>query len=155
MTFTKTSTCAADMDAIAKDFLHLLETLPQQSQATIIGLSGDLGSGKTTFVQAVARALGIAEPVTSPTFVLEKKYSIPPTAKSIFTHLVHIDAYRLASPTELVTLGFSDITADSAALIFIEWPERLGDLFPPNTPTLFFNHADETTRTITTAKNLL
>ena len=96
----------------------------------------------------MARELGITETVTSPTFVIEKIYEIPASAKSRFKHLIHIDAYRLESPSELARLGFVEIVADSSNLIFIEWPERLGDLLPPTTIRLNFSHVNETTRKI-------
>lgn len=140
-----------DVDNTARDFLKTLENETSSTHATIIGLSGDLGSGKTTFTQAVARALNIKEYITSPTFVIEKIYNISPTAKSRFTRLVHIDAYRLESPQELVAIDFLKIIAEPTNLIFIEWPERLGDLLPSFTKKLVFNFVNETTRSVTSA----
>ena len=81
-----------------------LEKLKAQKEAIVIGLSGDLGSGKTTFVQAVAKELGITEHVTSPTFVIMKKYGIK---HSHFNTLVHIYAYRLDFVAELQPLVFT------------------------------------------------
>src|ERR1700739_2778621 len=81
---------------------------PHEDRATVVTLSGDLGAGKTTFVQAAANALGIEENVTSPTFVIEKIYQLPKKSDvrhRFFKRLVHVDAYRLEGPAELEKLG--------------------------------------------------
>ena len=100
---------------------------PQESGATLVTLSGDLGAGKTAFTKAAARALGIEEMVTSPTFVLEKIYQL--TDQS-FKQLIHIDAYRLESGAELAPLGFDELMKDSGNLVFLEWPEKVEDALP-------------------------
>ena len=92
----------------------------------VIALQGELGAGKTTFVQGVARALGITRPVTSPTFTLVGEY---PGDRML---LVHMDLYRLRSPDDLLTIGFQEYL-DRKALLAVEWPDRAGDLLPPNT----------------------
>lgn len=142
------------MDVAAQDFLAAVTRSRSFKGATVVGLSGDLGSGKTTFSQAVARALGVTETVTSPTFVIEKIYAIQPSQNG-FSRLVHIDAYRLESPTEFTRLGLATILADSSSLLLIEWPERLSTLLPASTPILFFGHVNETTRSIKAVQNLL
>jgi len=92
----------------------------------VIALQGELGAGKTTFVQGLARALGIARPVTSPTFTLVGEY---PGGRLL---LVHMDLYRLRSPDDLLTIGFPEYL-ERKALVAVEWPERAGDLLPPET----------------------
>ena len=101
--------------------------IPHTIGATIVALSGDLGAGKTTFVQGIARALGVTETVTSPTFVLEKIY---PLVDQSFARLIHIDAYRLNSADELHALGWDDIIADRENLVLVEWPEKVADAIP-------------------------
>jgi tRNA threonylcarbamoyladenosine biosynthesis protein TsaE len=96
------------------------------STATIIGLWGNLGAGKTTFTQEFAKVLGINEDVTSPTFVIEKIYS---TEHHIFKRLIHIDAYRLESASELQTLGWDTIVANRENLIVVEWPEKIAAIW--------------------------
>lgn len=86
----------------------------------VIGLSGDLGSGKTTLVQEIALALGVAGPVTSPTFALVQRYDSPGGP------IWHVDAYRLTSRDDLRDLGFAEMLEDPRAVVFVEWPERLG-----------------------------
>jgi tRNA threonylcarbamoyladenosine biosynthesis protein TsaE len=95
-------------------------------QGGVVALQGELGAGKTTFVQGMARALGITRPVTSPTFTLVGEY---PGGSML---LVHMDLFRLRSPDDLLTIGFQEYL-DRRALMAVEWPERAGDLMPPGT----------------------
>ena len=106
--------------------------------AIVVALIGELGAGKTTFVQKFAKALGITEPVLSPTFVILKKYG----------NLVHIDAYRLESAKELEALEIYDLIADPNNVIFIEWADRVKEILPDNSITIHFDHVNETTRKI-------
>ena len=92
-------------------------------QGGVVALQGELGAGKTTFVQGIARALGITRPVTSPTFTLVAEY---PGER---LRLVHLDLYRLRSPDDLLVIGFQEYL-ESGALVAIEWPDRAGDLLP-------------------------
>lgn len=99
-----------------------------RKEATLVGLSGHLGAGKTAFVKAVAAELGISEEVTSPTFVIMKIYDI---SRSSWKRLVHIDAYRLEKREELEALGWESLASDPGNLILVEWPENAGlTLFP-------------------------
>ena len=100
---------------------------PRSHGATVVALSGDLGAGKTTFAQGIARALGVEEQVTSPTFVIEKIYSLQ---NQKFARLIHIDAYRLKDSHELEVLGWKEVSADPENLIIIEWPENISGLVP-------------------------
>lgn len=128
----------------ASDFV---DALPQRhgEHAYIVGLKGELGAGKTTFVQAVAHKLGVEESVTSPTFVIAQSYN---TQHPVFTTLVHIDAYRLAEENK-DTIGFVDIQNDPHALVLVEWPEHLPGGMPKHTNYLSFETVNETTRKIT------
>lgn len=98
---------------------------PHVTGATIIALSGDLGAGKTTFAQGIARALGVEEAVASPTFVIEKIYEL--TGQK-WHRLIHIDAYRLEGEHELEVLGWSEVAQDRNNIIVIEWPEMVAKL---------------------------
>jgi tRNA threonylcarbamoyladenosine biosynthesis protein TsaE len=89
----------------------------------VVALEGDLGSGKTTFVAAAARALGAADEVASPTFVFRHRYAGDPAVE-------HLDLYRLDDPREAVELGLHE-ALDSGAVTFVEWPDRLPSLIPP------------------------
>jgi len=124
---------------------------PHSDQATILTLHGDLGSGKTSFTQGVAKALGVTDVVTSPTFVIEKIYQI--AGVTMWKHLIHIDAYRLASGKELTSLGFDDILRDPGNLIILEWPERVSDILPNKVVKLEFKFIDEQIREIKYEEN--
>lgn len=115
-------------------------------KAVVVGLGGDLGSGKTTFTQFVAQTLGIEEAVTSPTFVILKRYGIKRDFP--FSNLVHIDAYRLEGEKDMEALSFEDELENSGNLIFIEWPENVEGALPENTIMLSFETIDENTRKI-------
>jgi tRNA threonylcarbamoyladenosine biosynthesis protein TsaE len=105
----------------AQEFVEALA--PETEGATLVTLSGELGAGKTTFTQAIAKALGVADIVNSPTFVIEKVYGIPEGGK--FQRLIHIDAYRLTNNGELTGLGFGELMSHPENLIMLEWPENV------------------------------
>ena len=88
----------------------------------VVSLTGDLGAGKTAFVQGAARALGVSEPVTSPTFVLVREYrgEVP---------VRHVDVYRLQRVQEVLDLGFEDLV-DAGGIAFIEWGDVVEALLP-------------------------
>ena len=90
----------------------------------VVGFSGDLGTGKTTLIQAICRGLGASAPATSPTYALVHRYDAP--GGSVY----HVDCYRLRHPDEARDLGFDDMTRERA-VILIEWPERAGPWAPP------------------------
>lgn len=150
-----------ETEKFARDFV--LKLTPKKDEATLVALSGELGSGKTTFVQFVARALGVKENITSPTFVLIKNYQFTkgdfnfPFEKGgvpmdigtgDFKILYHVDAYRLESGAELAKLGFEEIVANPQNLIFLEWPENVAEVLPNDILTIKFSFVDEATRAI-------
>lgn len=137
------STSLEKTQEIADSFVQEIQS--EKEHATLFGLQGDLGSGKTTFVRSVARAFGIETAITSPTFVIEKIYKLDHPQ---FKHLIHIDAYRLESGKELKSIGWDDILADPHNLIFLEWPERVEGVLPEYIQTIKFMFIDETTRDI-------
>lgn len=99
----------------------------------VIALSGDLGAGKTTFTQGLAQGLGITAQVTSPTFTLVAEYDARDGMR-----LIHMDSYRLGDQPdnamlEAETFGFEELLEDPAAVVVIEWAERLAALLPPGT----------------------
>jgi len=103
------------------------------SRATF-ALHGDLGSGKTCFVQGVARALGVERPVTSPTFVIMNEYR----AQRL---LVHVDLYRLESVREVEALALDEYT-ETDGICAVEWAERAGDLLPADAVHVHFANTD-------------
>lgn len=119
---------------------------PNEKGATLVCLKGNLGSGKTAFVKAVAKVLGIKENVPSPTFILMKSYKLPVGS---YKFLIHIDAYRLHKGEELKKLGWDSLMSDPANLILLEWPEQVADIIPSDAITLNFEFIDEQTRKVT------
>ena len=140
-----------ELRAVAEGFLHDIASRPPQENATVVGLSGDLGAGKTAFVKCIAAALGITEVVTSPTFILEKIYIIPRESMvgSHFLKLIHIDAYRLHKGEEMRALDWEAVLADKTNLIFLEWPEQVADAMPKDMIKLSFNYVSEGVRAVT------
>ncbi len=90
----------------------------------VIGLSGELGTGKTTLVQAICRGLGARALATSPTYALVHHYDAADAA------VYHVDCYRLTVPDQARDLGFDDMVREGA-IVLIEWPERAGLWAPP------------------------
>src|SRR3989344_5376080 len=106
----------------AAEFVGALRV--KKGSATVVTLSGPLGAGKTTFAQGIARALGVDETVSSPTYVIEKIYQLE---NQKWQRLIHIDAYRLKSVHELAVLGWRELFADPVNLIVLEWPEHVAE----------------------------
>jgi tRNA threonylcarbamoyladenosine biosynthesis protein TsaE len=121
--------------------------------AIVIAMRGDLGGGKTTFIQGFARGLGIKENITSPTFVILKKFKIAaspsrtPRNDSLMV-FYHIDAYRIEKPKDLMDLGIENILLDSHNIVAIEWSEKIQKILPKNAIKIKFEFVDDTTRKI-------
>jgi tRNA threonylcarbamoyladenosine biosynthesis protein TsaE len=114
--------------------------------ATVVGLYGELGAGKTTFVQSAAKFLGVAENIVSPTFVIEKIYDVGVQGRPFF-HMIHIDAYRMEKSEELIHLNWQEIIEEPTNIIFIEWPERVADIMPEHI-RVNLSHISENERAI-------
>ncbi len=114
-------------------------------QALVIALKGDLGSGKSTFIQGLAQGLKVKENILSPTFVIQKDFSL---ALKNYRSLYHIDAYRLKNPEELLELGFKDLIRNPENLIVIEWADKVKKLLPRNILWIKFENLGEDKRKI-------
>lgn len=110
-------------------------------EGDVLSLRGDLGAGKTTFVQAIAKAMGIHERVTSPTFSLVNYYEGTPP-------LWHLDLYRLEAPEELEDIGYEDYFYPENAITFIEWAEKADYYLPDDVYEIDIIH-EENTRAMT------
>jgi tRNA threonylcarbamoyladenosine biosynthesis protein TsaE len=106
----------------------------------VVGLTGDLGAGKTRLVQGAAAALGVEEPVLSPTFMLVREYDGA-------TSVHHVDAYRLSGPLELEDLGLEDVLA-AEAVVFVEWADKVAAALPESWLELVLHIRDDDTREI-------
>lgn len=117
-----------EIPSIANSIVSKAKALNSKT-ATIVTLSGDLGTGKTTLSKEIAKQLGVKENVISPTFVIMKKYKV---VDDTFKYLIHIDAYRLNKNEELLKLGWQEILEDKNNLVIIEWPENVTGCIPEN-----------------------
>ena len=133
---------------IAKIFLKKISNSARKQGASVVGLSGDLGTGKTVFTQAVGKYLGVKNKITSPTFVIMKKYPIPeqaqcgagPLKNTNYKFLFHHDAYRLKDKKELLHLGWEEIINNKNYLVFIEWPENVFGAMPTTANFVYISH---------------
>jgi tRNA threonylcarbamoyladenosine biosynthesis protein TsaE len=103
------------------------------SAPLVVTITGELGAGKTTLVQAICRGYGVTEDVTSPTFALVHRYAAPRSP------VFHLDLYRLRDAADLTNIGWDEVLADEA-LVLIEWPERAGDRIPRNHVPISLQH---------------
>ncbi len=112
----------------------------------IIAMYGDLGSGKTTFVQGLAKGLGIKRRMISPTFIIVRSYKLG--VRSFY----HIDLYRVADEKGIKGLGLEEIMEDPQNIVAIEWAEKMGDLLPKKRWDVRFKYVSEDKRKITIEK---
>lgn len=129
-----------------------LSQMSLKKRATIITLSGDLGAGKTAFTKAAGQYFGIKEEMTSPTFVIQKEYSLKDHKN--FKKLIHIDAYRLASASELEYLGWYEMIKNPENIIFIEWPEQVAGIDLGGAIEVSLNILDNEKRMIEVAESV-
>jgi len=131
---------SVDLAALDDLASAMLRCLPRP---LAIGLVGTLGTGKTTFAQAIARAAGIdVADVTSPTFTLLQTYH-----GSVVLH--HLDAYRVADEEEFLQLGVDELFEDERAWTLVEWADRVRDVLPTETLWIELDHGDsDDTRTV-------
>jgi tRNA threonylcarbamoyladenosine biosynthesis protein TsaE len=130
-----------ETEKIAKIFLDkLLKNRKKPKGALVVGLSGDLGAGKTAFTKFVAKHLDIKDRVFSPTYVIMKKYPIKIKEYKFFFHM---DAYRLENEKELLHLGWKEIINNREHLVFIEWPENISKAMPSHSKFVFIKHKND------------
>lgn len=126
---------------IAKRFLKL----GRGRNALVFGLIGDLGGGKTTFLQGFARGLGIRQKITSPTFVIMKRF---PVFRSAFRDFYHIDCYRIKKPKEILDLGLKEIISNPKNIVAIEWADKIRKALPKDIVILKFGFNGKNKRKI-------
>ncbi|MFH1938446.1 MAG: tRNA (adenosine(37)-N6)-threonylcarbamoyltransferase complex ATPase subunit type 1 TsaE [Patescibacteria group bacterium] len=129
-----------EMQKIGKDLAKKI-IRKGNKKALIVGLEGELGSGKTTFIQGLAKGLGIEELITSPTFVIMKRYNFPKG------ELYHIDCYRI-DLKDLIELDFKEIINNPKNIVVIEWAEKIKDILPNNVIWMKFEYLDKNMRKV-------
>ena len=111
----------------------------------VIALYGDLGSGKTTFVQGLAKGLGIDQRIISPTFIIMRTYELTNTVVKKF---YHVDLYRIETEHDVEGLGLLELMHDPQNIVVIEWPEKLENLLPDNRIDFVFRYLGDDQREI-------
>lgn len=125
----------SELPSAARDFIASI------GDRRIFAFYGKMGAGKTTFITAVCRELGVTEPVTSPTFAIVNEYT------SSDGPIYHFDFYRIKKLEEVYDMGFEDYFY-SGALCFIEWPELIEDVLPEDAVTVQIKEEEDGTRAI-------
>jgi len=121
------------------------EILKIKKGPIVLGLEGELGGGKTTFLQGFAKGLGSGEKITSPTFVILKRFRF---FQGYFRSFYHIDCYRIKKIREILNLNFKKIISNPQNIIAIEWSDRIKKILPKKTLIIKFNFIDKTKRRI-------
>jgi tRNA threonylcarbamoyladenosine biosynthesis protein TsaE len=111
----------------------------------VITLRGDLGSGKTTFVQGFAEGLGISQKIISPTFIIIRTYELQEKKKKYF---YHVDLYRIESEKDIEGLGLLEMMQDPENIVAIEWPEKIEQLLPEKRNDIFLHYIENDERSI-------
>lgn len=140
-------TCSSDeTKRLAADLAKNLLKEKTTGHAKVIGLSGLLGAGKTTFVQGFFRGLGLRKKAASPTFVLARRTALK---KGKFRNVFHVDAYRLRGDDELRGLGLERVFKDPRNVVLVEWADKAKKMMPEDSMMIFFGYgAKENERTI-------
>lgn len=141
---------AKEMQIFSAKFAKKILQKQLNNQATVLCLSGELGSGKTTFVQELANGLGIKEKITSPTFIIMKRFKIYDLE---FKNFYHFDCYRIINPEEILQLGFKEIISKPENIVAIEWPEKIAQVLPKKIISIRFKHKAENIRILTIKSN--
>ena len=137
----------ADMDSVLRsseeievEARNLANRLKPSEHAPVIALYGELGAGKTTFVQYLVKALGGSDRVVSPTFILLRVY---PLSHPHFSQVVHVDAYRLTDAEEARTLALHEYLQDPKNIVCIEWAEKVKEILPDDAIEISLSHHPE------------
>ena len=127
-----------------KETKKIAALLSKQFDNGLIALTGELGTGKTTFVQGFAKGLGITEKIISPTFVLIRHHGFGKDRT-----LFHIDLYRLEDSLNIKELGLEEIWSNPKNLVLIEWAEKIEKLLPENALKIKIEKRENNARLIT------
>lgn len=146
------TTSYKETQKLGEIFAKNILKLGLKDKAMVLELKGNLGGGKTTFLQGFAKGLGIKDKILSPTFIILKHFKIKPKTKNQkpkFSGFYHFDCYRLNKPEEILELmgfsaqggpvsGWKEILDNPKNIIAIEWPERVKKILPKDTIKINF-----------------
>lgn len=119
----------------------------------VLALYGELGSGKTTFTQGLAKGLGITGRIISPTFIIMRTYEIKNTSHhAALRNFFHVDLYRIENKHDIEGLGLMELLGKKENIVVIEWPEKLGTLLPKNAIQLHFSYENDERRKLVIKK---
>lgn len=135
---------------LSRKVVRELRTVNRKT-ALVFALEGELGSGKTTFVQGFLRGLGIKKRSPSPTFILFRRFAI---RHPLFANLYHVDAYRIKTPHELLALGIKEIFSDPKNIVLVEWADRIKRILPQRAIKIRFSHSKKENERILTGPGL-
>lgn len=127
----------------------LARKILKTKKGVVIALEGELGAGKTTFIQGFAKVLGIKEKIKSPTFVLMKKYKLETRNRKLETNLYHLDCYRVWDDKDLKIPELKEIIQSSYNIVLVEWAERVKKILPKKHITIHIDHIGVNERKIT------
>lgn len=107
------------------------------NHALIFALQGNLGAGKTTFIKGFIRGLGYKKRITSPTFLIFKRFDVKNKG---FKNVYHVDAYRIKRGSELDVLGFKEVLSSSQNIVLVEWADKIKKVLPERTIWIKFDY---------------
>ena len=149
-------------ESFARRIINRKSKIVNHRGALVLAFTGELGSGKTTFVQGFFRGLGVRKRIASPTFIIMRRVALPryhdhndnhgKKAKSTrhrhlslssFRNAYHIDAYRIQKPKELLKIGFKEVLENQENIVLIEWADRIKKILPKSSIKISFAHERE------------
>lgn len=123
---------------IGQVFAKKILKIKAKNKALVLGLAGELGAGKTTFLQGFAKGLGIKEKINSPTFIIMRRIK----------NFYHFDCYRIKNPKEILELGWQKITSNPKNIVAVEWADKIKKILPRETLWLGFKSINKNARRI-------
>ncbi|MEK9134703.1 MAG: tRNA (adenosine(37)-N6)-threonylcarbamoyltransferase complex ATPase subunit type 1 TsaE [Patescibacteria group bacterium] len=134
---------AKETQKIAKMLAEEILKMSRKERAVVLALIGNLGGGKTTFLQGLAKGLGIKEKINSPTFVIMKRFGF----------FYHFDCYRIQKAKDILDLGFQEIISNPKNIVAIEWADRIKSLLPKDRIMIHFELIGKNKRKIVISHN--
>lgn len=135
------TTSSRETGLIARDLAKELSKRKSSKNSLVIGLSGELGAGKTTFIKSFIRALGVKKRVTSPTFLILRRFRLP--KGGAYKNVFHIDVYRVKEGKELKEIGIEDIISNPTNIVLVEWADRVRGILPKEMIWLKLEHTEQ------------